>query len=161
KQAQVLSVKRSSRAVNAASGAQVLRSIPRYILEDAPPAGGTYQEVLYTDRAMPAALKAFKNGEKFTFTGQTEVRVLVEQGPKENRINLPIVGDGYTLAEKEKFFTDAARIKDELFANEAYTSYLPLFNVYAVFVESKESGLTDGAHTVDTALGLYRSPAGS
>jgi hypothetical protein len=161
KQAQVLSVKHVEREVRAANGVQVLRSFPRFLSEDAPPSGGLYQEILYSDTAVPARLKAFKAANTVTFAGATEVRTLVDQGPKENRINLTIVGDGYVLAEKEKFFADAARTKDNLFANAAYTSYLPLFNVYAVFVESNQSGLTDGDHKVDTALGLYRDPPGS
>ncbi len=85
----------------------------------------------------------------------SEVRTLVAQGPSKNRIDLTIVGDGYTEAEKAKFFLDAQRITDELFGNATFKSYLPLFNVHAVFVPSKQSGIGDG-RSKDTALGLYR-----
>jgi hypothetical protein len=159
KAAKVLSAQHVDRAVKGEK--QVLRSFPRFLSEDVPPSGGIYEEILYTDQAAPKVAREFKAGPAYKFDGATEVRTIVEQGPKENRINLTMVGDGYTLAEKEKFFSDAARIKDDLFANQAYSTYLPLFNVYAVFVESKESGLTDGSHTVNTALGLYRDPPGS
>ncbi len=87
----------------------------------------------------------------------SEVRTLVAQGPSKNRIDLTIVGDGYTEAEKDKFFLDAKRITDELFGNDTFKSYLPLFNVHAVFVPSKESGIGDG-RSKNTALGLYRHP---
>ncbi|MEE6251077.1 MAG: M64 family metallopeptidase [Bdellovibrionota bacterium] len=89
-----------------------------------------------------------------------EVRTIVEQGPVDNRINLPILAEGYTLAEKEKFFEDCKRISRDLFANKAFSSYLELFNVYAIFVASNESGVTD-IQRKDTAFDLYRSPAGS
>ncbi len=85
----------------------------------------------------------------------SEVRTLVQQGPSKNRIDLTIVGDGYTEAEKDKFFLDAKRITDELFGNDTFKSYLALFNVHAVFVPSKESGIGDG-RAKNTALGLYR-----
>ena len=89
-----------------------------------------------------------------------EVRTLINQGPTENRIDLTIVGDGYTEAEKARFFSDARRLTDDMFVGQTFSSYLPLFNVHAVFVPSNESGLTD-VERKDTALGLYRSPRGS
>ena len=47
-----------------------------------------------------------------------------------------------------------------MFVGQTFASYLPLFNVHAVFVPSNESGVSDGERK-DTALSLYRSPAGS
>lgn len=90
----------------------------------------------------------------------SEVRTLINQGPVENRIDLTIVGDGYTEAEKARFFSDARRLTDDMFVGQTFANYLPLFNVHAVFVPSNESGLTD-VERKDTALGLYRSPRGS
>ncbi|MCA9794973.1 MAG: hypothetical protein KC910_24360, partial [Candidatus Eremiobacteraeota bacterium] len=104
-----------------------------------------------------AQTKMFKSAN--TWPG-SEVRTLVSQGPSENRIDLTIVGDGYTEAEKCKFFEDAKRLTDDMFVGHTFASYLPLFNVHAVFVPSHESGLTD-VEEKDTALGLYRSPQGS
>jgi IgA peptidase M64 len=90
----------------------------------------------------------------------SEVRTLINQGPTDNRIDLTIVGDGYTEAEKAKFFSDARRLTDDMFVGQTFANYLPLFNVHAVYVPSNESGLTD-VERKDTALGLYRSPRGS
>jgi hypothetical protein len=88
------------------------------------------------------------------------VRTIVNQGPASNRISLTIVGDGYTQGEKDKFFADALSTTKQLFDGQTYANYLPLFNVYAVFVPSNESGIGDGSPK-DTALKLYRSPQGS
>jgi hypothetical protein len=85
----------------------------------------------------------------------SEVRTLVRQGPVENRIDLTIVGDGYTESEKAKFFDDAEKIVQDLFGHETFATYLPLFNVHAVYVPSRESGVGDG-RPKDTALRLYR-----
>jgi hypothetical protein len=133
--------------------ARRLRSIPFYL--DGPPAMLKFHYDEYAVEMQPPA-RAVKS---FNPAG-TEVRTLMDQGPKENRINLTILGDGYTQAEKEKFFADAARTVKGLFDGKAFASYLPLFNVYAVFVPSNESGLGDGV-SKDTVFKLYRSPRGS
>jgi len=90
----------------------------------------------------------------------SEFRTITEQGPSQNRICLTFLGDGYTEAEKEKFFTDVAAMVDDLFNGKTFQSYKSLFNIYAVFVPSKDSGITD-LQQKNTAFGLYRSPAGS
>lgn len=138
-----------------------LRSLPAVIAEDAPAPATRYEEILYSDNALPAEARALATEprRKPQWPG-SEVRTLTNGTRTENRINLTIVGDGYTAEQKDRFFEDAARIKDELFGATTFKSYLPLFNVHAVFVPSKESGLTDG-DVRDTALGLYRSPAQS
>lgn len=85
-----------------------------------------------------------------------ELIPLVENGPSSNRIDLVIMGDGYTVAEREKFIADAKRIVDDMFNGVTFHSYLPLFNVYAVFRPSKESGIGKNDTPKDTAYGLYR-----
>lgn len=124
---------------------------------------GTYEEILYSEAGLPSKLRALArrsvNRGRAAWPG-SEVRTLVNQGPSANRIDLTIVGDGYTSQEKDRFFADAQRITQDLFVGKTFSSYLPLFNVHAVFVPSNESGITDLTRK-DTALGLYRSPAGS
>ena len=85
----------------------------------------------------------------------SEVKTLSHQGDPKNRIDLTIVGDGYTAAEKAKFFQDAVKIADDLFGAETFRTYLALFNVHAVFVPSADSGIGDG-RPKNTALKLYR-----
>lgn len=102
----------------------------------------------------------FKGGQFQMRTGPeefpgAEVRTLINQGPVQNRIDLSIVGDGYTESEKEKFFEDAQKITDDLFGQDTFATYRALFNVHAVFVPSRTSGIGDGSPK-DTALGLYR-----
>ena len=123
--------------------------LPKIIREDAPPSRALFNSAIRP--RFPRVLRVF---------AQSEVKVLVQQGPLKNRINLTIVGDGYTDVEKEKFFADANRTVQELFGATTFKSYLSLFNVFAVFVASHESGITDLVHK-DTALGLYRDPPGS
>ena len=84
-----------------------------------------------------------------------EVRTIVNSGPAANRIDLVFMGDGYTASERETFFTDITRLVNDMFIGKTFTSYLPVFNVHAVFRASNKSGIGKGS-PIDTAYGLYR-----
>lgn len=144
----------------------VLRSVPDEMCHDHGAEADVFEELYVAESALTDEQKAkieetrlFKSQAENQWPG-SEVRTLVNQGPSENRIDLTIVGDGYTEEEKCRFFEDAKRLTDDMFVGQTFASYLPLFNVHAVFVPSNESGLTD-TERKDTALSLYRSPAGS
>lgn len=85
-----------------------------------------------------------------------EVRKLIDNGNPENRIDVVLMGDGYTLSEKSKFFKDMQDIVDDMWSDTTFSSYRPLFNVWAVFVPSKQSGIGTNGKAKDTAFGLYR-----
>ena len=55
-------------------------------------------------------------------------------------IDLAIVAEGYTEAEKDKFYKDCQRVVDALFAHEPFTTLKNRFNVVAVAAKSLESG---------------------
>ena len=131
---------------------QVLRSLPFALAEELPPSNEIYEELLLPDahpraRALPKSL--FDSGPGFK---GSELRTIVEQGPAANRICLTFLGDGYTESEKERFFSDVERLTKDLFTGSTFASYLPLFNVYAVFTPSRDSGITDGAIKKQTAF---------
>lgn len=141
-------------------GKKLLRQIPYYIGEGTDLGAAVFEEYEYSDDQVTEEIRIhLRKAQRFDLRA-AEYRPLVVQGPKENRINLTILGDGYTAAEKEKFFADAKRTTEGLFVGKTFASYLPLFNVYAVFVPSNQSGIGDGSPK-DTAFKLYRSPAGS
>lgn len=158
---EVLSVKSTGQTIN--KDEVLLQSAP-YSIDCAEGAGPeTYVERYVAESALSEAEQQKYSEQLFKSKPEwkgSEVRTIVNQGPTENRIDLTIVGDGYTEAEKEKFFQDAQRLTNDMFVGQTFASYLPLFNVHAVYVPSKESGLTD-IEKKDTALGLYRSPRGS
>jgi len=87
--------------------------------------------------------------------GDDEVRTLISSGPPANRIDIVFMGDGYTTAEREKFFSDMNRLVDDMFLGETFTSYLPAFNVHVVFRPSEQSGIGKD-RPGKTAYGLYR-----
>jgi hypothetical protein len=62
------------------------------------------------------------------------------KGEPSEKVDLTFVAEGYTAAEKEKFYADARRFTDSLFVTPPYTGRREDFNVRAVFIESQESG---------------------
>ncbi|MBR1594081.1 MAG: hypothetical protein IJ659_04830 [Alloprevotella sp.] len=60
----------------------------------------------------------------------------------EGAIGLVVMGDGYTAAEQEKFVKDASACIDYLFNTVPFDCYRSFFNVFALHVESQESGIS-------------------
>lgn len=87
---------------------------------------------------------------------QYELINIVNSGPPENRIDVVFMGDGYTLEERASFIEDMTRLSTEMFEGETFLSWLPLINVWAVFVPSAESGIGSGGKPKNTPFGLYR-----
>jgi hypothetical protein len=73
---------------------------------------------------------------------QGHVWALFENGPPAEKVDLLILGDGYTAAEMEKFHADATRLVGALFREEPYRSRKSDFNVRALELPSAESGVT-------------------
>ncbi|KAI9293856.1 hypothetical protein K502DRAFT_325116 [Neoconidiobolus thromboides FSU 785] len=94
----------------------------------------------------------------FSFSISTlgpEVRKIIDNGDPKNRIDVVFMGDGYTSKQKELFFNDIQRLTKEMFEGVTFKSWLPLFNIWAIHVDSKESGIGyDGPK--DTAFQLTR-----
>lgn len=84
-----------------------------------------------------------------------EIEKIIDGGDQTNRIDVVFMGDGYIAEERDQFFDDIRRLTDDMFNGTTFRSYLPLFNIWAVYVESNETGIGyDGPK--DTPFGLYR-----
>jgi hypothetical protein len=81
---------------------------------------------------------------------------LITMGPPETRVDLVIVGDGYTAEEKRKFEKDCEHIVGEFFDVEPMKSHREEFNVRAVFAPSRESGVDEPRKGIfrDTPFGM-------
>ncbi|OIJ87148.1 M64 family metallopeptidase [Streptomyces colonosanans] len=87
-----------------------------------------------------------------------DVTKVIDNGPTADRLDVVIVGDGYSAAELDQFHIDAKEKWAEVTAVEPYTSYQNLFNVWTVDAVSNDSGVSGdpGQDVVkDTALGSY------
>ena len=76
-------------------------------------------------------------------------------GDPGKKLDLLILGDGYTIAERGKFQRDAKRLSDTLLATEPFKSRRPDINVWGLSPAAEESGVSRPSQ------GIYRrSPVG-
>ena len=68
------------------------------------------------------------------------VSTIVNSGDPLNRVDLAIVGDGYTAAEIGVYAADVDQVILDFFAQEPFLEYQRYFNVHRVDVTSNESG---------------------
>jgi hypothetical protein len=70
-----------------------------------------------------------------------KVWTVFENGPPDEKVDLLVLGEGYTEAELPKFHTDVRRLTDKLFATEPFRSRKSDFNVRAIDLPSAVSGI--------------------
>jgi len=71
------------------------------------------------------------------------VFTLFEHGEPATKVDLLIVGEGYTAEQWEEMRADAERLTDVLFATEPFQSRKEDFNVRALHVPSQEPGISN------------------
>jgi hypothetical protein len=72
-----------------------------------------------------------------------------QSGPPRDKVDLLLLGDGYTAAEMEKWHKDAKRLAEMLFAQSPFKERRSDFNVWAIDTPADESGAarpSDGVH---------------
>ncbi len=84
-----------------------------------------------------------------------EVLTLRDEGPAATQVDLLVVAEGYTQAERAKFAADAQRLTGILLATEPFQRHAQRFNVRGLFVPAAESGLSNPRKGVwrDSAFG--------
>jgi hypothetical protein len=85
------------------------------------------------DRAAPPALNVW---------------AVIQNGAPRDKVDLLLMGDGYTAAEMDKWHRDARRMAETLFAVSPFKERRSDFNVWAVDTPAPESGVarpSDGA----------------
>jgi len=79
-----------------------------------------------------------------------------ESGPPSEKVDLLLLGDGYTAAEMDKWHADAKRLTETLFAESPFKERRSAFNVWAIDAPADESGVSRPSE------GIYRrSPFGA
>lgn len=89
-----------------------------------------------------------------------------ESGPGSNRLDIAIVGDGYTAGELGQYAIDAQDVFDAFFGGsgeQPFRAYRDFFNVHRVDVISPESGVDepDLDIFIDTELDMYYNCGGT
>ncbi|HPQ21712.1 MAG TPA: M64 family metallopeptidase, partial [Saprospiraceae bacterium] len=75
------------------------------------------------------------------------------------RINLVILGDGYSYSEFTKFDGDVLNLVSKIFSVEPFINYREYFNVISVAVNSQESGVNHPQTSLDSRCKEYPSKA--
>jgi hypothetical protein len=78
---------------------------------------------------------------------------VVENGPPAEKVDLVLLGDGYTAAEMDKWHRDVRRLTELLFSVSPFKERRSDFNVWAVDTPSLESGVSR------PSTGVYRRSA--
>ncbi len=75
-------------------------------------------------------------------------------GPSPQKVDLLVLGDGYTAADMKKFEADARRLTDHLFKVSPFRERANDFNVWALAVPTQESGISRPSTGVHHASAL-------
>ena len=92
-----------------------------------------------------------------------EVWAVMKNGEPADKVDLLLLGDGYTAAEMGKWHRDAKRLTDTLFAASPFKEHRAQFNVWAADTPSQDSGVSrpsDGVYR-RSALGTTYDAFGS
>jgi len=77
------------------------------------------------------------------------VDTLVKNGPIDKRINLVILGDGFTTAQMPQFINSATSLTNYLLNASPFSNYKKYFNVYAIQCPSPQSGVSHPGNATD------------
>ena len=77
------------------------------------------------------------------FSVSAPVTTILHNGASTNRIDLSVVGDGYTSSQMSLFHSNVQTFVSGFFNEAPLSSYKSFFNVYAVDVTSSVSGVSD------------------
>ena len=90
--------------------------------------------------------------------GSGRAWAVFENGPPARKVDLLLLGDGYTAAEMGKWHADARRLTDILFSASPFKERKADFNVWAIDTPSEESGVarpSDGVHRRSALRAAY------
>jgi hypothetical protein len=79
---------------------------------------------------------------------QEKVCIISENGPADKKVDLVILGDGYSEKEMEKFRHDAKRLSGFMMNSVPFNKHASDFNIRAIETPSTDSGVTKPHHGV-------------
>jgi len=77
-----------------------------------------------------------------------KVDIIVENGSSQEKLDIVILGDGYSTKEMEKFRSDAKRLSKVLLESEPFKSQSKNINIRAVETPAEQSGVNKPHHGV-------------
>lgn len=95
-------------------------------------------QIIWTTSIDPASRKV----NPADLTHSAKVSVLYDNGPSTEKLDIVILGDGYTASEMGKFEKDAKRMADVLMNHEPFLSRQKDINIRAIGTPSEVSGVS-------------------
>lgn len=89
------------------------------------------------------------------FSQVFETVPIIENGPRDKRINMVVLGDGFTAAQQGDFIADATTLVNYIFNKSPFDQYKNYFNVYAIKVISAESGVKHPGTATDVTEPVF------
>ncbi|SKB83030.1 M64 family metallopeptidase [Dyadobacter psychrophilus] len=83
------------------------------------------------------------------FSQSFKVDTIYKHGSIDNRVNVVILGDGFTQAELPRFTEEARKFADFFLDYAPYNVYRNYFNFFSIATPSKESGVTNPGNAPD------------
>ncbi len=111
---------------------------------------------VFDRQTLDAALQRKRISEGSFAATATDLHV---SGPAAQRMDIVLIGDGYTGAEMTKWAADAQRVTDGLLADPLFAAHKNQMNIRRVDVVSAESGVDEPDKNIykNTALGVQIS----
>jgi hypothetical protein len=81
--------------------------------------------------------------DRSPLVAEGEVITLADNGGSANKVDLLVIADGYTAAQRSKLESDARRLTGALFSTEPFARHARDFNVRVLFVPSLASGISN------------------
>jgi IgA Peptidase M64/Peptidase M64 N-terminus len=75
-------------------------------------------------------------------TPKRNVWAVIQNGPPRDKVDLLLLGDGYTASEMSKWHADAHRLAETLFSVSPFKEHRSDFNVWAIDTPAEESGVS-------------------
>src|ERR1044071_2505086 len=75
------------------------------------------------------------------FVSAQTVTTIVNNGPSTNRVDVAVLGDGYTTSDLPKYINDVQEFIFSMFNQQPYSEYESYFNVHRIDVVSIDSGV--------------------
>jgi hypothetical protein len=100
---------------------------------------------------------------KESLSRDVEVLEIVNNGDSHSKVDVALIGEGYTAEEKEKFRADVKRFTAVFFSFEPYKTHKSRFNIYGVLKPSMDSGCDEPRSGIfkNTALNATFNSLGS
>lgn len=94
-------------------------------------------------------------GSSFCLSQTFTTSPLIQNGSNDKRINIAVLGDGFTATEQTSFVNSAQTTINYLFTKSPYTEYKNYFNAYAINVISAESGVKHPGTATDVTEPVF------